>query len=384
MRFVFIALFFVSLTLQAQNPLDKRIKPVITCFDVAYNAFELIPQYHQRGDLDSVLVFVNYWEKRCGVSEYSQRVRTLFDIERIVFDESKIDAAFFETLTSFVSYTSWKNGIDSANYNPYESYHRFFEDPNLVLSFDTYTSLWARDLLFRMINKCDEEYQILTLYAEKIDTFYALLNENSCPGSKMGSIYRMKLNEYKKLPDFDWGLIAGYWIPQGNASLLGNHPSLGIYGGLQTKRWLINCTILFRFFAAENEYFVIEDGVELETDHFFGGYIGADIGYQLMKSDKSRLYALSGIAFDGFDALAGDEDEPSKTINSLNLNLGIGYRQFITDRFYIGVEARQNFVNYKNSGGTDLSGNTQSIRLLFGFMDNAIKNQRLKNLRARN
>ncbi|MEM1408339.1 MAG: hypothetical protein AAGG59_16270 [Bacteroidota bacterium] len=383
MRFLFLGFLLLSLSTGAQNPLDKRIKPVVTCFDVTYNALDLIPEYHQRGDLDSVLVFINYWEKKCGVSEYSQRVRTLFEIERNVFDETQIDDSFFENLTTFINYTSWKTNIDTSSYNPYQSYNQIFEDPNLVLSFDTYTSLWARDLLFRLIDRCDDEYRILTLYAEKIQAFYKLLKENNCPGSKLGTIYRMQVNQFKKLPDYDWGLITGYWMPQGNASLLGNHPTLGLYGGLQKGRWLFDLTILFRFLEADDNYFVIEDGIEYETDHFFGGYIGVDIGYQLVKGNKSRLYALSGIGFDGFDALGGDdEDDPSKSINSLNLNLGLGFRQSLSNNLYIGIEARQNFVDYNNRGGTDLSGNSQSIRLLFGFMQNIRKEERLKTLRG--
>ncbi|MEM7109568.1 MAG: hypothetical protein AAF519_15190 [Bacteroidota bacterium] len=382
MRILFTGLVFLSFTIQAQNPLDKRIKPVVTCFDITYNALELIPQYHQRRDLDSVLIFINYWEKKCGISEYSQRARTLFEIERNVFDQTKIDDDFFENLTLFVNYTSWKTNIDTSSYNPFQHYRHIFENPNLVLSFDTYTSLWARDLLFGRIDLCDEEYRILTLYAEKIDAFFARLNKDNCPESKLGRIYRMELNQLKKLPDYDWGLIAGYWMPQGNASLLGNHPTLGLYGGLQKGRWLFDFTILFRFLEADNDYFVVEDGIEYETDHFFGGYIGADIGYQLVKRDKSRLYALSGVGFDGFDALGGgDEDDPSKSINSLNLNLGLGFRQFFSHNLYIGIEARQNFVDYNNRGGTDLSGNSQSIRLLFGFMQNFNKEERLKTLR---
>lgn len=384
LKYLFLLGLALPLFSSAQNPFEKRIKPVITCFDITYNAFSLVPDYYHRGDLDSLLGFVNYWEKRCGKSEYSVRTRTLLEIERRVFNGQDIDDQFFQQLTSFADYLSWKNNIDTTNLNPYRIYHDTFDDPSLVLSFDTFTSLWARDLLIKNYDICSDTRAVLELYSEHPDAYFGMLKEG-CPNSQLSRIYRMQLSNYRNLPDFDWGFIAEYWMPQGNASLLGNQPGLGMYGGLQTGKWLFDLTLLFRFTEAENNYTVIEDGLAYDTDHFFGGYIGADIGYQLVKSKKSRLYALSGIAFDGFDTLPGDDDEdPSKSINSLNLNVGLGYRHFLSENFYIGLEARQNFVNYNNRGGTDLSGNTQSIRLLFGFMQNLYKDQMLKKLKDRN
>lgn len=65
-----------------------------------------------------------------------------------------------------------------------------------------------------------------------------------------------------------------------------------------------------------------------------------------------------------------DPNRITKSLNSLNLNLGIGFRNYFQNRTYWGFEARYNFVNFKNTGGTDLTGNTISIRLNLGLSRN--------------
>ncbi|NUO81616.1 hypothetical protein HUU05_16215 [candidate division KSB1 bacterium] len=89
---------------------------------------------------------------------------------------------------------------------------------------------------------------------------------------------------------------------------------------------------------------------------------------------------LAGLGWDGFDAIESDKNRKAKSINSLNVNLGLGYRQFFKpySTHYLSLEGRYNFVNYATHGGSDLSGNTITLRLIYGQLGNARKNNRLR------
>jgi hypothetical protein len=88
------------------------------------------------------------------------------------------------------------------------------------------------------------------------------------------------------------------------------------------------------------------------------------------------------MGFDGFDAIETDDNRNAKTIGSFNLNLGFAFRHFLKkhDSKYLGIEMRYNWVNYATGGGSDLSGNTITLRLMYGLLGNSVKNKRLEAL----
>jgi len=95
---------------------------------------------------------------------------------------------------------------------------------------------------------------------------------------------------------------------------------------------------------------------------------------------------VGGIGYDGFEAISENVDAgvASKSINSLNINLGAGYRYYYKgDGRYLSLQPRINTVNYANKRGSDLSGNTISIRLIWGFSSNEGRDRQLERLGAR-
>jgi hypothetical protein len=126
----------------------------------------------------------------------------------------------------------------------------------------------------------------------------------------------------------------------------------------------------------------------VRTNHFFGGYFGADVERTLLRLPKHQFDFLGGIGLDGFDTIetegqnSGTDD--GKSINSLNVNLGLGYKYFYNKTGFLGLDAKYNMVNYRNTGGTDLSGNTVTLGLTLGFLWNESKQAALKSLRYKN
>jgi hypothetical protein len=88
---------------------------------------------------------------------------------------------------------------------------------------------------------------------------------------------------------------------------------------------------------------------------------------------------------DGFDAVKGSKNVEGKSFFSLNINAGLGWRWLTRDGTYLGFEMRHNFNNYDNPGGTDLSGNSLTGRMLIGILKNDSKKRQtdyLKRLMA--
>jgi hypothetical protein len=107
----------------------------------------------------------------------------------------------------------------------------------------------------------------------------------------------------------------------------------------------------------------------------------------MWRKGKSEIDVVGGIGYDGFEAISEDVDAGigSKSINSLNINIGAGYRYYYKKNSgqYVCLQPRINAVNYANKGGSDLSGNTLSIRLIWGFSSNDGRDQQLQRLGAR-
>jgi hypothetical protein len=181
--------------------------------------------------------------------------------------------------------------------------------------------------------------------------------------------------------------MSGIWIPFDNASLLGIHPLIGFQAGFRSKKMTYNLTLAFKFVESKNEYEILLDGNSVKTNTFFGGYIAADIERDILKFGKNEFDLLGGVGYDGFDAVNvnTEDDDPdndvSHSINSVNINFGLGYRHYMRYKRYIGLQGKYNFVNYNNPGGTNLAGNTITITLVFGRFFNESKDYYLNELR---
>jgi hypothetical protein len=103
-----------------------------------------------------------------------------------------------------------------------------------------------------------------------------------------------------------------------------------------------------------------------------------------MRYKLHELDILGGCGWDGFDALeigkTNDPNRVTKSINALNLNLGVGYRKYLKNKSYVGIEMRYNVIDYQNRSGTDLTGNTVTVRLKFGTSRNLYRDNTLMRL----
>ena len=163
------------------------------------------------------------------------------------------------------------------------------------------------------------------------------------------------------------GFTAGMWVPVGRNFILGPHPSLGLVLGGWRGQWLAEFAMEFRFGEAIHHYEVLyKNSVEI-SHKYFGGFIGFHVGYAVANLKNTSIYLLGGLGLDGFDAIEiDDQHDQAVSINSLNLNSGLGFQHYDKKGGYWGIELLFNLIHYQNPGGTPLNGNGVTLRLTRG------------------
>ncbi len=378
LKLTFTLLLFFAAALLAQEPieLDKLMtRRSLNCNDIYFNCSLLIPRYFSEQRYDSVAVLLDYWEQRCGLNQALLKTKLLVAIHQGEFNESLYDDQIIESLLYEQFYLRTVESIRAA---PRRAHLPLFDFPGDE-EFNAFTGTLARNILLEKNTRGLTHY-FAEAYAGNVDSLFLKLEAPAFANTRLREYYGRKLANTLQMGEGHLSVWAGYWSPRGANRILGNHPLLGFQLGLKNDGWLYGFAVQFSFLNARQSYTVRHEGELVATKHFFGGFIGLEGGKELWRSQRSEIDALAGIGWDGFDALTSKKNETAKTINSLNLNLGLGVRRFLKpyESGYIGVEGRYNFVNYASNGGSDLSGNTITLRVVYGWLGNARKNSRLR------
>lgn len=366
----------------AQEGIERQMtEKAPNCEDIAFNCSQLVEKYYISANIDSVYMILAYWEDKCGLSEPIFRMYILLAIRDGKFSESLYDSSVIDHIGRFSDRVKCKAPVDSYLY-----YQIYFSYVQINGSFDKLTGQIAGDLLDRQ-DENSLEYLFCNLYAGNADLFY---NELQCKdkynGTKLKEYYFKLVNESLNLYEFNIAIYSGVWVPFSRANTLGVHPIIGLDAGCKYRKFIFNLSMYLKFAKTPNDYMVVVEDSVWATDYFFGGYVGLDIEREIIKFGNNEIDLLLGVGYDGFGALdysladASTENDVGKTINSLNINTGIGYRYNFKGHGYLGVRGKYNFVNYKNIGGTDLSGNTASIVVIIGGFSNNKKYSGLKTL----
>jgi len=381
-KFIAIIIIFPNIALSQVNMDSLMTETAPNCENIAYNSTKLIEKYYNNSKIDSAIMVLNYWENKCGINEPIIRIKILFSILQNSFNENLYDTTILNYMYQYESRVSRKQ---QAYY--YEYYKPSFGYVPINGDFDKFTYKLANNLKDKQ-DKNTLEYLFCKFYTDNFDYFYSEIQKNSnFNNSAIRTNYYKIVDEYINMPEFHWNFFTGIWIPTNNTALLGNHYHLGFKGGVLYKKWTCNLSLYFKFGNSLNEYEVLYSDTILKTNHFFGGYFGLDFERQLISFKGNRIYISAGVGWDGFDAIDVDINDNNPyndegiSINSLNLNSGLIYRYQFKNNNYIGLSGTFNYVNYKNLGGTNFSGNTYTISLSFGGFSNQIKNYNLKSLR---
>jgi hypothetical protein len=375
-------LFVFKSFLYSQTGIDKLItEKAPNCEDIAYNCSQLIEKYYISNNIDSLKLVIDYWEKKCGLSEPILRTKILLSIKENNFTESLYDSTVYDYIRKYKDRIECKQPTETYFY-----YKIYFSFVQINGAFDKFTTRLANELKNSQ-NENKIEFLFCKLYSGYPNEFFeGIQNKDKYNGTKLKEYYYKLIDKYINLPEFHWSLYSGIWIPLDNAKILGNHPLLGFEAGSKCKKFSYNISINLKFGRTANEYLIVLKDSIRKTNYFLGGYIGFDVERELLKIRNNEIEIRLGIAYDGFSTLQvntndkNPDNDEGRSINSLNLNAGISYKHNFKNNKYIGIRGKYNFVQYKNTGGTNLSGNTITIELVYGGFTNYQKQYNLKAL----
>lgn len=351
----------------------------LSCQDIRYNAQFLIPEFYEKDSKDTLDAIIDYWEKHCGLSEEIIRCKILFAIDNREFDENIYDSTILNYLISYKNSSSALYNNNGKMYIHYNWYYYNNQSDTLII----FTVRLAKELLVRDDLEPIERF-FLKMYSNDFEGTFTMLQTEDFKGTKIQELYFNEIKRNKRQVIGHGDFLLGAWIPQDNLETVGSHPFIGFRGGFRYKRLIADATLGIKFGKSPNVYQVYENDSIWDTDHFLGGYIGFDLGFEMFRIKNSSFDLIGGVAFDGFDVLKVDDPNSntdiSKSINALNINIGLGYKYNINQWNYIGVDFKYNIVDYENKMGTDLSGNALTINLIYGFYGNRYNVNRLNGL----
>jgi hypothetical protein len=201
------------------------------------------------------------------------------------------------------------------------------------------------------------------------------LSRRQYEGTCLQRLYDQRIEELlDKRKGFasNWSFNLGGWIPVGPIDVLGPKIEFGGQCGVRGRHFGVDLGLLFRFLDSKRPWVARHKGKLYQTDDFQSIYIGVEPNYTVYSAMGSRLEIFSGIGWDGIMGLTPDviDEDAGDYQNSLNVNFGFTQRFFYGSNrdMFVGLQARYNIVNYYTDGGTDLSGNTISINLIWGGM----------------
>ena len=354
---IFIQSFaIIIITTSAYGQIDSieniMTKRKLTCSDIYFNATYLIPHFYNKGAIDSAQAVIHYWEKECGQYELSIRCKILLAIRNHSFSEDLYDSTIINALLFYK-----QSRLTNELYEYYKS------------DLDTFTVEKSKQLLSNK-DLTEVEKFFLRFYSNDFENTFGMLQGENFNGTKIQQYYLKEIKQNKNYVSIHGDILMGAWIPLGNLQTVGSHPYLGFRLGIKYRRLYTDLAFGFKFIKSPNTYQVYKNDSLYNTDYFIGGYFALDLGYELFSVKNSHFDLIGGVGYDGFTALEVDypdtDDDLTKSINSLNLNIGVAYKYYMNPYNYFGVEGKYNFVDYKNPKGTDLTGDVITINLIYG------------------
>lgn len=349
-----------------------------TCEDISQPTSEIFANYIEKNNLDSAKLILKYWVGKCEVSEPILRARVLINLIESKPIDSMINENFMWYIYNFQNRQEYEQ--QRTSYYDLRPYFGFVQPQS---SFDKVISNSFLRLLDS--NELDDQSKLVSkFYSGQSDSIFHELQEEKYSNSIIASEYVNEVNRVKALTEAHFGWITGLWIPTGQLKALGSHPDIGFLAGWKKEKWNYDFILAFKFLKTKNEYFAFRKSSNTPeaTDHFFGGQIGFEIGRDLLTVRNHEFQLISGLAMDGIDVLEEDEGQglEARSIVSYNFNIGLGYRVYTNGKFYLGLRAKYNVIDYTINNAIDLTGNAFSFQFVIGNVSNAFKSNSLKHL----
>ncbi len=361
---VWVLLFSIPLFSQinVQSLMTKRF---LSCDDILVNNAELLPEYYRAQSQDTLQALVDYWKQECGPSDFVLAFDNLIRIQNRQ-DLQLDDNAMLHHLQSYISGKNFFDGYFSELLSQQYLYGR----NRLYLRYaDLYDLIktWATGLLNRGNLSPDHQF-ILDVYAGHIKNINAL-KKPPYSNTALANQYTEAGQTTGGIRETIFSFYTGLWMPDGHLALLGNHPKVGVRYGVMSKKTIWELNIGGAFLKSQTPYLAKYAGTIKETDHFENVFLGLNFGYKLYQHQRQSIFINAGVAYEGLMTFKYNEDDDNddNMLHTFNFNMGATYMYQFINHTYLALEAKYNIVRFKNTGGTDLSGNYFGINLIYGF-----------------
>ncbi|MDX9859049.1 MAG: hypothetical protein RBT76_14780 [candidate division Zixibacteria bacterium] len=351
-----------------------------TCRKYHYNFEREAPRLYKEDQADSLLGAIDYIKTECGPAANLEVTRLLLISNQGMFDDSLVGSATIPQMLwhrTEREYRSWWSrwSLLYGSSGPIDNTHENFESFQLDLARHV-----AADSML------DREGRVLgRYYSGEFDEAFNSIQADSMRGTAL----RRNYDEYVERTKLQFpvrgniALQAGNWNPQGANRLLGAHPELAVLIGGETKRWRLDGVIAYRFQRAKNKYDVDSLGHIVSTDDFDSWLFGGEAGFKILDLRRLSTDIFVGLGYDVIFSIEEEGDsEEWVSHGSLATSFGVRQRFFLNERagWYVGAAVRYSMVDYGNTGGSDLGGNTLTVSLVTGWSYHETLKQFLKNL----
>lgn len=367
--FLLLGLFF-SNSIYAGAPSDKRWE------EKSFDSSTLIVKFYRAEQMDTVRMIMHYWENECNLSEPLLRFKLLFAIQNGSFSESLYDQNILGYLMKYRMRMERMSDIGAEAWKMRHS-STAAQQPKTFFVNDAFNKLTMNMAIQHVsqFEKGDPQRIISLFYNNEFDRAMHELQDHAYAGTDLQRYSKTYLQKAENRLEEHYAVYSGSWNPAGNLDVLGNHPLVGVTLGLKKNRWMLDIVGELRFSKAQNTYMVNSPTGLEATDKYNGGYMGLEFGRELWQNNRHEIDLLSGVGYEGFDAITGRGSDDNVSLASKNINFGAGYRFYLHpfSTTYVGLQMRYALIDYNSDGGSDLSGNAFTLRLTFGKARNGNK-----------
>ena len=361
--------------------MERKVK--FRCEDISETSSLLFCDYVKRSDLDSAAMLLSYWNDRCHDNEAVERAKILLSIKNGTYSDDSLSFGVTWDMMEFKRRLVEERG-DYYEEKPPFLYYSYL-DPGC--EFDLFTREWAAEMMVEQDENSIEYLWCQFFSGETSGTLRAISEMDKSAASFLVNETQKMIKEVgSREQAFNMAFLSGMWMPVGELSVFGIHPEIGFQVGGQDGRFMLDFTLLFRFADTKKPYaykrYIRESWggyVSRQSNSFRGTYLGLDFGYVAYKKKRSQVDVLAGLAYDAITEIGLDDDYNERPEDiydragfwdyrsaSYNLNIGIGYRYFISKDLYLGVKAKYNFVDYSDRHLIDYKGYPVTVHFTFG------------------
>lgn len=377
-----LMLFLIFSFIAWSQNFDKKIViKDFDCRDVSISCSELYQKYIEEGKYDSASMLVSYWQGKCDLTEPVLRAKLLLALLTGVYPDTQIPPDFYSYILNFKQRMDMIQDMKLFLYN-YNRYYLGFVP--VGGDFDRFTIQTAYKLKSKFEPGTTRSL-LCNLYSGNADTVISNIKSGVYDQSIVGVEYKEQLRKLLKKTEVNLALMTGLWIPTGGLTVLGVHPEFGFQGGIKFKKFNFDVTLLLSFLNSAHDYYARRPGLSdslILTNHYLGGYIGLDFGYDIFQKRRHEVQLLAGAGGSGFDALNENKDKGYKaeSVWSYDFNIGTGYRYYFRPYTYVGVKVKLHFADYTSGHIVDFTGYPLTIEFSFGGLLNDSKKTGLKKL----